>query len=88
MKVVWQPQAQALLFEVFDYIERRNPQSAYDLLAKTVHIVEQLLPENPGMGRGIGGGLRELVVHSNYIVTYRVTDTEIQIPAIRHGTRR
>jgi toxin ParE1/3/4 len=52
--------------------------------------VENLLPDNPHMGRhGRVPGTRELVIpRTPYIVPYRLLDEAIQILRVYHGSRR
>jgi toxin ParE1/3/4 len=55
-----------------------------------VNSVEQLLSDNPDMGRpGRASGTRELVIpRTPYIVPYRVRNNRIQVLRLYHGARR
>jgi addiction module RelE/StbE family toxin len=74
-RIEWRPMAMEDLRAVVRYIGKEHPTRAKDfgeaLRDKTRH-----LAQHPEMGRcgrpGLPGDVRELVVHPNYIVFYRV----------------
>ena len=72
------------------YIARDNSSAARAVALHITHSIEQLLPDNPQMGRpGRVPGTRELVVPKTpFVVPYRVQRNIIQILRIYHGTRR
>ena len=70
------------------YIERDHPAraktSVQDIRGKT-----ETLADLPGMGRpGRVPGTRELVVHENYIVPYRVRGEHVDIITVQHVAKR
>jgi toxin ParE1/3/4 len=81
MKIVWSPEAIEDLVSVRAYIAEDNPAAARRTVQLIVESIEQLLPDNPGIGRaGRVPGTRELVIpRSPYIVPYRLQRTTIQI---------
>jgi toxin ParE1/3/4 len=69
------------------YIAEDNPAAARRIVLHLIQNVEQLLPENPQIGRaGRVPGTRELVVAKTpYIVPYRIQRPTIQILRVYHG---
>jgi len=88
MKIVWSPEA------VEDLVSPRAYLACPDTAQRTVRLIigsiEQLLPDNPRMGRaGRVPGTRELVIpRTPYIVPYRLQRTTIQILRVYHAARR
>ena len=84
MRVDWRPEARATLWEILDYIAERNP-SAADNLFSAIESVTSSLPHHAYLYRvGRVAGTREIVVHPNYLVVYRVTD-DVEILAVLHA---
>jgi len=87
LAVEWKAAARYDLAEICDYIEQRNPMAAAAVHADIVKAVEQL-PEHPYLYRaGRVPGTRELVVHPNYIVIYRVLTDRIEVLGVLHAAR-
>lgn len=87
--IVWRPIAESDLDSIVDYIAKDNPARAEkfgkELRDKTLALVQH--PELGRIGRpGLPGWLRELVVHPNYIVFYRVLAEAktVQILRVKH----
>ena len=78
MNIAWSPEAIEDLASLRAYIAEDNPAAARRVVLDIIQNVEQLLPDNPQIGRaGRVPGTRELVVpRTPYIVPYR-----IQLPA-------
>jgi toxin ParE1/3/4 len=72
------------------YIAEDNPAAARRTVQHIRESIEQLLPDNPRIGRaGRVPGTRELVIpRSPYIVPYRLQRTTIQILRVYHAARR
>ncbi len=69
------------------YIARDNPMRAGSFVGE-IKDKTNLLSQFPAMGRpGRVPGTRELVVHENYVVPYRVKDGVVQILRIQHVAR-
>jgi toxin ParE1/3/4 len=86
MIVEWRPDALAALIDIFDYIDERNPQAAVALLEDIE--ATSALPEHPYLYRfGRVPTTREIVVHPNYIVVYRVKD-KIEVVNVLHSRRQ
>jgi toxin ParE1/3/4 len=90
MKIAWSPEAIEDLVSLRAYVAEDNPAAARRTVQHIVESIEQLLPDNPRIGRaGRVPGTRELVIpRSPYIVPYRLQRTTIQILRIYHAARR
>jgi toxin ParE1/3/4 len=85
--VEWRPRARRALWNIYEYIEERNPNAA-DGVFETITDAVALLPEHPYVYRmGRVRNTREMVVHPNYLVVYRVTDRIIVLNVL-HARRR
>lgn len=89
-RVLWRPMAQQDLFAIIQYIGEDSPATAKEfgeeLKAKT-----QRLTAFPAMGKpGRIPGTRELVIHANYIIFYRVlTDADlVEILRLKHAKQQ
>ena len=71
-------------------LEGNNPAAAQEVALHIIQNIEQLLPNNPQMGRpGRVPGTRELVIPKTPFVTpYRLQRNVIQILRVYHGARR
>jgi len=90
--IKWRPSALEDLRKIIEYISQDNPRRAASF-AKELHSKTQALVDFPMLGRqGRPGlsGFRELVLHPNYIVFYRIlADVRVvQILRIKHVARR
>jgi toxin ParE1/3/4 len=86
--IQWRPEAQADLETILAYIAEHNQQTAFDLLGEIDRAVSQL-PKHPNLYRpGRVAGTREMVVHRNYLLVYRMTSTTIEILSVVHARRR
>jgi len=90
MKIAWSPEAIEDLVSLRAYIAEDNPAAARRSVQHIVESIEQLLPDNPRIGRaGRVPGTRELVIpRTPYIVPYRLQRTTIQILRVYHAARR
>ncbi|SAK84258.1 type II toxin-antitoxin system RelE/ParE family toxin [Caballeronia ptereochthonis] len=87
MLVDWRPRARRRLKEIYEYIEERDPQAAENLVGLIREAVTTLA-ENPYIyRRGRVSNTREMIVHPNYLVIYRVTDRIIVLNVL-HARRR
>lgn len=69
--------------EVIDYIEQYNPASAASLHRTMVAAAEGLSSMPYGFRQGRLSGTREMVVHPNYRVVYRVME-QVEILIVLH----
>jgi toxin ParE1/3/4 len=90
MNIAWSPEAIEDLVSLRAYIAQDNPAAAQRVARHIIQNIEELLPDNPQIGRaGRVPGTRELVIpRTPYIVPYRIQRNTIQILRVHHGTRR
>ena len=87
MIVRWTRRALGDLRRIAQYIAADNPQAGVDFLA-AVQLRVARLRDFPLLGRtGAVDDTRELVVHRNYLVTYRVRAHEVQVLQVWHVAR-
>jgi toxin ParE1/3/4 len=86
--IVWRSGASADLMAIISYIAERNPQAAAKLKAAIEDAVVPLA-EHPYLYRpGRVSGTREIVVHPNYIVVYRVGLEQVEVVAVLHARQQ
>lgn len=86
--IVWLETASQDLDEILGYIEDRNLLAALNLQEAIENAVSQL-PFHPYLYRlGRVSGTRELVVHPNYLVIYRVSVSAIEIINVLHTRQK
>ena len=90
MKIAWSPEAIEDLASLRAYIAEDSPAAARQVVLDIIQNVEQLLPDNPNIGRaGRVPGTREFVIpRTPYIVPYRFQRNTIQILRVYHAARR
>lgn len=90
MNIFWSPEAIQDVISLRAYVAEDSPAAAQRVVSRILHHVDQLLPDNPHIGRpGRVPGTRELVIpRTPYIVPYRVQGEAIQILRVYHGARR
>lgn len=87
MIVEWRPEAVADLWEILEYIDERNSQAAEELYSE-IERATTALPEHPYLYRlGRVLNTREIIVHPNYLVIYRLTD-RIEILSVLHARQQ
>ncbi len=84
MRVEWRPEARAELRAILEYIVERNIAAASDL-REAIETATTAVPQHPYLYRlGRVLGTREIVVHPNYLVIYRITD-RVEILSVLHA---
>lgn len=84
LPVQWLFEAESDLETILIYIADRNPTAAFDLQDEIEQATSQL-PQHPYLYRhGRVAGTRELVVHPNYLIVYRVTSAAVEIVNVLH----
>ena len=87
LPLVWTDDATSDLLDILDYIGARNFAAAEGFNAAIKHAAENL-PDHPYIYRCERlAGTREALVHPNYLLVYRVTET-IEILAVLHARQR
>ena len=88
MRLVWSRRALLDLRRIADHIAADNPRAAHALVNSIRTKVGKLV-RFPLIGwPGVYGDTRELVVHKNYIVTYRIRADEVQMLQVWHSAQR
>jgi len=88
LKVRWRRAAEADRDGIVDFIAQDDPVAAIEL-GDTIERRIAELPQRPRLHRpGRVKGTREMVVHPNYIVVYRITSREIEILRVLHSARQ
>ena len=88
MLIEWSDEARADLREILSYIADRNLLAASDLYARIEQATSHL-PQHPYLYKQSDRvpRAREIVVHPNYVIYYRVTQVAIEILAVVHSRR-
>lgn len=87
MELLWTRKALENLGQIAAYIAQDNPTRASSFVGEIKEKIE-LLVAFPALGRpGRVPCTRELVVHENYCVPYRVKGEAVQIIRIQHVAR-
>jgi addiction module RelE/StbE family toxin len=85
---LWKPAAIADRKRITQYIARDNPRAAIDVGDMLVQKAE-LLDQHPMLGRvGRVKGTRELVVHPNYLLIYRIVAKVPEILRVKHAAQK
>jgi toxin ParE1/3/4 len=83
----WTRKALENLDQIAAYIGQDNPTRASSFVGEVKEKTEMLLTF-PALGRpGRVPGTRELVVHENYVLPYRVKGDTVQIIRVQHVAR-
>jgi toxin ParE1/3/4 len=84
LQVVWTQHARVELREIIRYIAERSPDAARNL-KNSIQAAPQSAAVAPYLFRsGRVDGTREIVVHPNYIVVYRITDC-VEVVNVLHS---
>ncbi len=88
LPIVWKNNARLRVREAIDYISDFNEQAALDLESALRHSVGRLA-DFPYVGRpGRVEGTRELIIHPNYLIIYRIADDAVVILNLVHARRQ
>ena len=86
--VRWSDEAERDLAQIINFIAERNPAAADRMQALFSEAVEGL-PDHPRAYRdGRVAGTREIVVHPNYVLIYRIALDTVWIVNVLHSARR
>ena len=87
MLIKWTKTALASVDEIAGFIAKDNPTRVTSFVLELQTAVTKLQAHH-GMGRvGRVPGTRELVLHKNYIATYRVRGDDVEILRLHHAAR-
>ncbi|OZA29455.1 MAG: hypothetical protein B7X91_01750 [Hydrogenophilales bacterium 17-64-11] len=88
MELKWSRSALADLQAILEHVARDNPQAARSLAAGFRQTAAHLTA-HPFIGRrGELEGTRELMLHRNYLLTYRVSSEAVEILQIWHVAQK
>jgi addiction module RelE/StbE family toxin len=88
LRLEWKELARDDLNQIIEHIADDNPDAAATL-ADDIEAKAARLPEHPELYRaGRKKGTREMVVHPNYIVIYRVQETVVEILRVKHAAQQ
>lgn len=91
--IEWRPKARDDLSAIVRYIGKDNPTKARSF-GQELHDQTLSLTQHPELGRtgrpGLPDFVRELVIHRNYIVLYRVLDETctVEILRVKHAAQQ
>ncbi len=92
-RIVWRPTAEADLGNIVDFIAKDSPTRAEEF-AQFLRDRTLILAQHPKLGHhgrpGLPDWLRELVVHPNYIIFYRLTAeaNTVEILRVKHAAQQ
>lgn len=88
LSLFWKKQASLDLLNLVEHIAQDNPDAA-EALANDIEAKAEKLRTFPEMFKlGRKRGTRELVAHKNYIVVYRVTNSQVEILRVKHAAQQ
>jgi plasmid stabilization system protein ParE len=88
LPVIWSHGARADLRTIITYIAERSPSAELALHGALVRAAAKL-PQQPLLYHPSRiANTRELVVHKNYIVVYKVSNTEIRVQSMLHARQQ
>jgi len=83
--VQWLREAEDDLVEIVSFITEHDDAAA-QRLKDAIESTASRIPEHPYLYRpGVVPGTREIVVHPNYIVVYRITSACVEIVNVLHA---
>ena len=84
----WRPASPDDREAIMQHIETDNPQAAVDL-DNAFEAKADKAKENPLMYRqGRVPGTREIVVHTNYVMVYRIVDDAVEVLRVLHAAQQ
>ncbi len=88
LSLLWKKQARLDLLNIVEHIAQDNPDAAEEL-ANDIEAKAEKLREFPEMYKvGRKRGTRELVAHKNYIVVYRVINSQVEVLRVKHSAQQ
>jgi len=87
-RLEWKVKAEEDLFDILDYIGQDNPDAALELVRKIREKAEGLRARPTLYRAGRMRGTREMIVHRNYIVFYRVGNEAVTILRVKHARQQ
>lgn len=88
MQVKWSHQAEDDLDQIVRYIFEFNPVAAFELEEQIFNATRTLVQFLDSGRLGQVFGTREWVVHPNYMIVYKITETAVLIATVVHTKQR
>ena len=86
--VRWSDEAERDLVEILDFIAQQNPAAADRMQALFSQAVKNLRDHPLIYRKGRVSGTREIVVHPNYVLIYRIARDAVWIVSVLHSARQ
>jgi plasmid stabilization system protein ParE len=86
-ELLWSTLALEDLARILARIANDNPAAAKKLAMSISHKTEQL-KRFPNLGRAANFGVRELLVHRHYLISYRLKERRIEILQVWHTAQQ
>lgn len=86
--VRWSDEAERDLVQILDFIAERNPAAADRLQVRFSDVVNNPQDRSLIYREGRVSGTREIVVHPNYVLIYRIGADAVWIVNVLHSARR
>ncbi|MEY4556116.1 MAG: hypothetical protein RL093_1235 [Pseudomonadota bacterium] len=86
--VRWSDEAERDLVEILDFIAQQNPAAADRMQALFSQAVKNLRDHPLIYREGRVSGTREIVVHPNYVLIYRIARDAVWIVSVLHSARQ
>ncbi len=86
--VRWSDEAERDLVEILDFIAQQNPAAADRMQALFSQAVKNLRDPPLIYREGRVSGTREIVVHPNYVLIYRIARDAVWIVSVLHSARQ
>lgn len=83
LKLKWSLRSLSDIARIVDFISKDNP-SAGQLLAISMRAKAEHLRAFPYLGKEVMPGVRELILHRNYLLTYRIKPGSVEIIQVWH----
>jgi addiction module RelE/StbE family toxin len=87
LQLRWTKRALSRLADILKHIAADNPAAA-NKLAKAIRSNTEALCDTPYLGKEVTPGVRELIIHRHYLVTYRVMSDGIDILQVWHTAQK
>jgi toxin ParE1/3/4 len=86
LPVIWHPEAELDLLEIVQYIAERSPIAAHKL-GRLLQDSVVYLSDHPYLFKASDrvAGCREIVVHPNYLVFYKIESNHISVVKVAHA---
>lgn len=88
MKLYWTPEATQDREGIYEYIEADNPVAALDLDELIRDKANSLIEHPKRCKPGRAPGTREMVVHPNYVMVYRIQGDNVEILRVLHARQQ